>query len=280
MDELSECKNITHFLIPDSYLANKYPSHLDLLHFIYIIIYGALVAAITSSQNVYVFFIVWFIKNIGRGGLGNGLHLKIIHIWRDHGGADPWMHGLHFAVGLGNTLAPILASYFLHDPHDNEGSKEYFGITILFPIVGSLSSVCAFTFLATEAHDKIVQNIQTDQTEKEKDKKKLTAKTVAFVIIMCLFFFFFMGLQQTIVTYLSTFSVESSLHTTKIEGAFVTSIFSTALVIGRFATVFLAIYVNPLYTMVLCFTLSTFGAIALLLLSQYSLLVLQVSTCM
>ena len=273
-------KTMAHLLISDSCILDRYlhVSHQNLLLFIYTITYGASMACTTSSPNVYIFFIIWFIQSAARGGLGNGLNFYMLHVWRSHGGAGSWMHGLHFSFGLGNTLGLVLASPFLHDKHNNGGLTEYYGISILYPMVGSVTAAFGFNFLVAEAYSKIVQNVLIDPTDMQQKKKKTNRKVVAFVTIMCIFFLLYMGSEQILVTYLTTFSVESSLHTTKREGAFVTSIFLGAFTLGRFATIFISIHVNPLYTMVSCFALSMFGIIALLLLSQHSLLALQVST--
>ena len=156
---------------------------------------------------------------------------------------------------------------------------EPMGITLLYPIVGSLASACGLSFLATEIH-RVAQKRPTiiEATRQQEGKGgKGTAREVAFVTIMSIFFFLYMGLEQTMATYLPTFSVKSGLHSTKAEGAYVSSVFLGAFTIGRFITIFLSIYVNPLYTMIICFAFSSFGAFMLLFLSQYSLVTLQVS---
>ena len=55
------------------------------------------------------------------------------------------MHGMHFAFGIGHTLGPMLASPFLR--HTDQGVTEYFGVTTLFPVVGSIAFLSGLSFL-------------------------------------------------------------------------------------------------------------------------------------
>ena len=94
--------------------------------------------------------IVYHLKSVG--GLGSGCNVFMIQIWRKHGGAGPWMHGMHFAFGLGATLGPMVASPFLRH---GQGDDEPFGITTLYPIVGSIACLCALSFLIKGIYDAI-----------------------------------------------------------------------------------------------------------------------------
>ena len=51
--------------------------------------------------------------------------------------------------------------------------------------------------------------------ENLKKKEKYTGKVVAFVTTMCFFFFLVLGTENSVATYLTTFSVKSDLHATK-----------------------------------------------------------------
>ena len=51
--------------------------------------------------------------------------------------------------------------------------------------------------------------------EKLKKKEMYTGKVVAFVATMCVFFFLVLGTENSVATYLTTFSVKSDLHATK-----------------------------------------------------------------
>ena len=68
----------------------------------------------------------------------------------------------------------------------------------------------------------------------------------------------------------------SNLKTTEAAGTYVTAVFWTAFAAGRFAAIFLAVYVNPLSTLLASLALCLCGGIALALLAQYSLVSLQV----
>ena len=76
----------------------------------------------------------------------------MLQIWRDHGGAGPWMHSMHFAFGLGSTLGPMVASPFLRH---GQLDTEHFGITTLYPIVGSIACLCGLSFLFKGIYDAV-----------------------------------------------------------------------------------------------------------------------------
>jgi hypothetical protein len=66
------------------------------------------------------------------------------------------------------------------------------------------------------------------------------------------------------------------LHSTKIEGTQVTAIFSGSFAAMRFLAIFLAVYVNPLFTMLFSFVLCAGSGIALVFVAEKSIAVLQV----
>jgi hypothetical protein len=66
------------------------------------------------------------------------------------------------------------------------------------------------------------------------------------------------------------------LQLTKVEGAQVTAIFSGSFAAMRFLAIFLAVYINPLPTLLLSFALSVGGGIALVFLAEKSFTILQV----
>lgn len=70
--------------------------------------------------------------------------------------------------------------------------------------------------------------------------------------------------------------VRSNLRTTEAAGTYVTAVFWTAFAAGRFAAIFLAVYVNALNTLLASLTLCLFGGISLVFLAQQSLIALQV----
>ena len=57
-----------------------------------IVTYGASAALVAASVDINVFYAVWFINGIGQGGIGTGCNVYCLAIWREHGGAGPWMH--------------------------------------------------------------------------------------------------------------------------------------------------------------------------------------------
>ena len=74
---------------------------------------------------------------------------------------------MHFAWGLGNTLGPLVASPFLRKDQGSQIDKDHFGITVLYPIVGSIASVCGLSFLVKEVYNKITKRKTSHFVEPE-----------------------------------------------------------------------------------------------------------------
>ena len=70
--------------------------------------------------------------------------------------------------------------------------------------------------------------------------------------------------------------LRSNLGTTEAAGTYVTAVFWTAFAAGRFAAIFLALYVNPLNTLLASLALCLVGGFSLVFLAQYSVISLQV----
>ncbi len=128
------------------------------------------------------------------------------------------------------------------------------------------------------------RTVESDTIEAEEDMKKkeaadmqkTTPKLIGFVVLMCVFFFFHVGVEVLPGTFLTTFAVKSELRTTKVEGTYVTAVFWASFAAFRFASIFLAIYLDPQKTMALAFALCLSSSVALAFLAQHSLLALQV----
>ena len=191
------------------------------------------------------------------------------------------MHSIHFAFSLGATIGPILAAPFLSEGASSEDlgdsrnhshveanmtlaiSKET-KIDQLYPISGALVLVSSIGFLVMAAQDSFCKTqavnndtepIRSEDSDKKNLEQKTTLKLVTFVALICVFFFLYVGAEVVMGVYLTTFAVKSSLSTTKAEGAYVNAIFWGTFTAGRFLSIFLAIYLNPLSTMMLSFGL-------------------------
>ena len=102
--------------------------------------------------------------------------------------------------------------------------------------------------------ESVVPNVSEDPDKKD-FAQKTTLKLVTFVALICVFFFLYVGAEVVMGVYLTTFAVKSLLKTTKAEGAYVNAIFWGTFTAGRFLSIFLAIFLNPLNTMILSFGL-------------------------
>ena len=194
------------------------------------------------------------------------------------------MHSIHFAFSLGATIGPILAAPFLSEGTSGEELRESRNhsqvdpnITLtrgdvlketkidqLYPISGALVLASSIGFLVMAIQDSFckrqaVQDESVPNVSEDPDKKdfeqKTTLKLVTFVALICVFFFLYVGAEVVMGVYLTTFAVKSLLNTTKAEGAYVNAIFWGTFTAGRFLSIFLAIFLNPLNTMILSFGL-------------------------
>ena len=137
-------------------------------------------------------------------------------------------------------------------------------IDILYTISMALVLISSLGFLAMAIQESVMKSENERKPDKEEtqdlkeDKgqvQKTTAKLVTFVYLICIFFFLYVGAEVVTGVYLTTFAVKSALHSTKAEGAYVNAVFWGTFTAGRFIAIFLAIYLNPLHTMVLSFGL-------------------------
>ena len=267
-----------------SSVLHKFPNFRLWLIFTGVAIYGLPITLVTTvAPNIYLFYLIWTICGLGGGTIETGLNVYCLDVWRGHSGGGPWMHSIHFGFSLGATIGPILAAPFLSEDSSaagpmeshnyprvvqnltlaqNDTSKES-RIDELYPISGALvlASSLGFLIMATQGslskrdkeNEKSVQKGEEDP--KKEPEQKTTLKLVTFVALICVFFFLYVGAEVVTGVYLTTFAVKSSLHTTKAEGAYVNAVFWGTFTAGRFLSIFLAIYLNPLTTMVLSFGL-------------------------
>ena len=241
-----------------------------------------LVAA--AAPSIYLFYLMWSLSGLGGGTIETGINVYCLDVWRGHTGGGPWMHSIHFAFSLGATIGPILAAPFLSEDGSGEELGEFQNhsqiepnmtlaqsdvlketkIYQLYPISGALVLVSSIGFFVMAAQDSFCkrQAVNDDtlpNKSEDSDKKdfvqKTTLKLVTFVALICVFFFLYVGAEVVMGVYLTTFAVKSLLRTTKAEGAYVNAIFWGTFTAGRFLSIFLAIYLNPLSTMILSFGL-------------------------
>ena len=218
---------------------------------------------IVAVPNIYLFYLLWTICGLGAGTILTGINVYCLDVWRGHNGGGPWMHSIHFAYSLGATFGPILATPFLSEKSSivrpMNISKES-RIDELYPISGAivLASSLGFLVMAMQGSMPIINKDSAQEKLEEnpindciKSQKKTTPKLFAFVALICIFFLLYCGAEIAMGVYLTTFAVNSLLHTTMAEGAFVNAVFWGSFTAGRFLSIFFAIYLNPLNTMVL-----------------------------
>ena len=216
-----------------------------------------------AAPNIYLFYLLWAISGLGEGSIKTGINIYCLDIWRGHSGGGPWMNSIHFAFSLGTTIGPILATPFLSKNTISARITES-RIDELYPISGAIVLASSAGFLVMALHSSIqkryeysIENALEDNPKNDtKDpQQKLTLKLFTFVVLICIFFFLYVGAEVVMGVDITTFTVKSSLHMSKAEGAFTNAMFWGAFATGRFLSIFLAIYLNPRNTLVLSFVL-------------------------
>ena len=95
--------------------SDKFPKAIPWFIFSYVVTFGVSTALATTSDDVNVFYTIWFIHNVGYGGIATGCYVYCLGIWREHGGAGPWLHSVHLAMALGLGIGPLITEPFLSD---------------------------------------------------------------------------------------------------------------------------------------------------------------------
>ena len=160
------------------------------------------------------------------------------------------MQGMHFGFALGAFIGPILAEPFLSTNIPTVTNASYSNVSTLlskqetnegeisvfhlFPILGSLSFVISFAYLAYEIverkqgeKDMIAQNTcvtqsvpktHTNQTVIDVvEQRKYSVEMWVFISIMLLFFVVYVGIESSFSSLLTAFSVKSKLGLTQQE---------------------------------------------------------------
>ena len=199
------------------------------------------------------------------------------------------MHSIHFGFSLGTVIGPLMAAPFLSMVPDHKfnatdadtpklnGSTAGPGVVYIYIIVGivSILSGTGFVMPAIKACKETSRAEITKEDESSGEQKKME-KLVAFILLMCLFFFSYEGIEVASGAYLATFAVKSGLQGTKLDGAYVTTVYWGTFAIARFLSIFLAVHLNPMLTHSISLTLCLSGSIGLMFLAEHSLLALEI----
>ena len=141
---------------------------------------------------------------------------------------------------------------------------------MLFPLCGIIISVCSFGYLILAIKESRQNNIVKQQKkqipEQQKAEENSKFGTTGYTIhhwilfgLFAFFYFFYVGAEVAYGSYVTTFAVRSKLSLTKQVGAEITAIFWGSFAAMRFASIFAAIYLRPIYVMVLSCFMSGIG---------------------
>ena len=247
-------------LFSDTSLIHKFPDFRLWLISFSIIIYGLPIILVgEAAPNMYIFYFLWTICGLGNGTYVTGINVFCLYVWRGHNGGGPAMQSIHFTFALGTAIGPILATSFLSR---NELTGDS-AISELYQICGALALASSVGFLVIASQNSMkkektysVEDTSDNKPRCDSVKPKKTFMFI-FVALMCVFYLLYCGAEKMMEFYLTTFAVHSLLHTTEVEGAFVNAVFLGVFTGGRFLSIILAKYLNPLTTMMLSMALCT-----------------------
>lgn len=101
----------------------------------------------------------------------------------------------------------------------------------------SISSQATIFSVSTIEEQIKVPKIQTDEKKAKPESPKLF--TIWIIFLCSIFYLFFF--EEVVVTYLASFASNIALHLTKSEGAFLTSIFNLANIVGKGLSILIAL---------------------------------------
>ncbi len=245
---------------------------------------------LTLIPKLPVLYALFLLNGLGGGGSEPVCNIGCLQIWRGRSEGGSFMHAIHFGFSLGTVVGPILATPFLSTPSNNTAvernvtfqenitasSSSVPGVVYLYVIVGltMLASGTGFIYPAVKAW--FVKEERQKRQGEASGEINAGLNHMPFVLLMCIFFFCYESLEVIAGTYLAPFTVKSDIDGTRIDGAFVTAIFWGTFAASRFASIFLAIYLNPLATLMLSLSLCLCSGVGLIWLGEYSLTTLQV----
>ncbi len=251
----------------------------------------------TLVVNIYMLYVFHFIYGVGAGGIENAGNVGCLLIWRGREDGGPFMHAVHFGYSFGTVIGPLITAPFLKSPGINvpvDNSTEVLdssdrstdieevpGIVQLYVMVGCLVVAAGLGYLVMAIRNCFKAEEWSDDdanagAKNDKPDQKTTVKLILFVGLMCIFYFLYVGVEVVTGTYIATFAVKSELNASKVDGAYVTALFWGSFSAFRFVAIFLAIYLNPLTTMLISFGLCLSSGFGLIIFAQDSLIVLQV----
>ena len=232
---------------------------------------------IPHMPNLWIFFIITGFQSFNSGALDAGGNVLCLDVWQGRDGG-PYMHSIHFSFAIGAFLSPLIAIPFLSNP--GEQTK----ITYLYPLIGTISCIIAFGYLAFGINERNIakQNEEgkPDETKKGQPEQALTKPQLLFIVLMWIFFFVYVGVEVTYGTYVTTFAVKSSLKLDKPTGAKITAVFWGMFATVRFVAIFAAMKMKTIYIMVASCSLSVAGAFILAVAGNVSTLAMYLASAL
>ncbi len=210
-------------------------------------------------------------------------------IWRGLN-SGPAMHSIHFSFALGTLCAPMMAAPFLGENREEkepslDGDKEPSAMSeststvgVYYPLIGSFALVLApayFYFGAKESKLKGSRSSRSEVVEKKQvSNKALSRNEVAYLSCLMLCFLLVVGLDIAAGSFTATFAVRSALHSSRIDGAYLTAVYFGAFTLMRFLAIFVAARIRPVAMLAFNMATTLLATGALLFLSERSFSIL------
>ena len=209
------------------------------------------------------------------------------------------MHALHFTFGIGAFLAPLISGPFLSkEPaitnYSDRNETTYlqkelesssWTIKTLYPIVGSYAIFTSFGFLfyfITDSWETLENSTEPEKLKKKEIKEKDSSSRLKMITVglVAVFFFLYTGMELAFATFISVFSVKSSLQFTRLQGSNLTAVFWGIFATTRGCAIFVAIIAEPGVIMWSSLVSCMVGSLLLIVWAQSSSVILYTGTAL
>ncbi|CAG2192941.1 NAGLT1 [Mytilus edulis] len=219
-------------------------------------VFATLTAVIPWCKNYVLMITVFLIRGSARGVIDAGCKIMVFEIWGIHNG--PYMQAIHFMYAVGGIISPLATAPFLSiRMHFDNQTSTYTNISNAHKFSENLSSTIIET---QETHDSSVHFAfaitagfalscslvfvcslcrSTKQTSGNDNHipprvTKDLPRSIRFISLslICATFCFYLFLEEAMVFFLPTFTLEH-LHWSQSKGSYAATSYWTAFAIGR-----------------------------------------------
>lgn len=177
-----------------------------------------------AITNVALLIFVAASTGLSMGIVDIGGNVGCVRLWGKNVG--PYMQFLHFSFGLGALASPALIGNFIGSNHGDPSWAFY--------LIGIFATPLGVVLLFYESPEK---------KESELQAPSLVLRQKIVVVIISCFLGVYVGAEVTAGGYITSYCVQENILG-EADGAFLTSLFWTALTFGRLLSVPVSVYVS------------------------------------